>query len=190
MFSNDDNFLESEPTQELLSLPENVHHKPFIKAAVLLPFFEQNGQLQLIFTKRSSLVRHHKGQICFPGGAYDSDDDSLWITALREFEEGLGVSRAKIHYVSELPSVRTPTYFEVKPFIGFLHSDFVIKPNADEVDSVLMIPVDHFRDDRQLRFEEREYFGKIFNVPFYSYESHDIWGVTGRILHKCMKLWK
>lgn len=190
MFLNDDNLSESEHIREFLDFPVDVQAQSFIKAAVLVPFFEEAGELKLILTKRSTQVRHHKGQICFPGGAHDPTDESLWATALREFEEELGVASAQIQYVSELAPVRTPTYFEVKPFIGFLPSDFEIKPNADEVESVLVIPAQHFRDDTQLRFEEREYFGRTFQVPFYSYESHDIWGVTGRILHKCMKLWK
>lgn len=189
MFSHDPQSEYTATTDNTNEQSSQIQSVEFIKAAVIVPFFETSGELHVMLTKRSSNVRHHKGQICFPGGAKDMSDASLWHTAQREFEEELGISRNHIQYVSELPTLLTPTYFEVKPYIGFVHSEWVVRPNTDEVESVLMIPVQHFSDENNLRFEEREYFGKKFKSPLYTYHSHDIWGVTGRILHNCLKQW-
>lgn len=159
-------------------------------AAVLIPVFERDNELQLVFTKRSKSVQHHKGQICFPGGAKDQTDQNLWETALRESHEELGIDPRHVYYISELPKLSTPSLFEVTPFIGFLMNEPKFVPNPKEIERVITSPLEHFRDQNNLRFEEREYFGKIFPVPFFNYQDHEIWGATGRIMLSFLERWK
>lgn len=151
-------------------------------AGVLIPVFLKNGELNVIFTKRSNNVQHHKGQICFPGGSRETHDENLWQTATRETEEELGIDRNTIYHVGKLPSLITPTRFRITPYIGFITSEFDLKPCPVEVDSVFAAPLTHFLDHINLRFEKRVYAGKEFDVPFFRYKSHEIWGATGSIL--------
>lgn len=162
----------------------------FNPAAVLLPFFEEKGKLKLIFTKRSLTVQHHKGQICFPGGGTEGLDKNLWQTALRETKEEIGIAPSQVFYISELPKLKTPSMFEVTPFIGFVFPPIKLNPNPNEIDQILTIPFDHFTDKSCLRFEELEYFNKKFPIPFFKYKKTEIWGVTGRILLNLIDLWK
>jgi len=158
-------------------------------AAVLIPIFEKDGELHLVLTKRSQTVQHHKGQICFPGGRMDDVDQSLWHTALRETEEELGIQAAHIYYIHELPKLNTPSMFEVTPFIGFLHHHPNFAPNPHEIDSIIVVPLTHFKNQNNLRIEHREYFGKTYPVPFFNYGSYEIWGATGRIILNLLDHW-
>ena len=60
-------------------------------ASVLIPLYEKNGQTHILFTKRTSHVSKHKGQISFPGGKKDEEDATLVVTALRESYEEVGI---------------------------------------------------------------------------------------------------
>ncbi|MBF0105242.1 MAG: CoA pyrophosphatase [Deltaproteobacteria bacterium] len=161
----------------------------FNPAAVLIPFFEDEGQLYLIFTKRSETVFHHKGQICFPGGGVESGDLSLWHTALRETHEEIGIPPSHIYFIKEIQKIRTPSMFEVTPFVGFVFPKINFNPNPNEIACVITVPFDHFMDKKNVRIEEMEYFGKKFPIPFYYYEGHEIWGATGRIIASLMEVW-
>jgi 8-oxo-dGTP pyrophosphatase MutT (NUDIX family) len=64
---------------------------PLRPAAVLIPLYVREKALWTLFTKRTDLVEHHKGQISFPGGGKHAADANLWETAIRETEEEIGV---------------------------------------------------------------------------------------------------
>jgi 8-oxo-dGTP pyrophosphatase MutT (NUDIX family) len=71
-----------------------VSHLPFPRAAVLIPLFKKEKECSILFTKRTHQVRHHKGEISFPGGMFDEEDANLERTALREASEEIGLRRA------------------------------------------------------------------------------------------------
>lgn len=153
-----------------------------ISAAVLIPLHITKEGLSLLFTKRSQTVRHHKGQICFPGGAKENHDFNLWHTALRETEEEIGLKQNHIHFISQLSNLTTPTGFHITPYVGFISELDQLKPNPEEICEIFSAPIAHFLDQKNVRFEEREYFGKKINTPFYDYKTHIIWGATGRMI--------
>jgi 8-oxo-dGTP pyrophosphatase MutT (NUDIX family) len=161
----------------------------FKKAAVLVPAYMQDGNIFILFTKRSDLVEHHKGQICFPGGSEDKQDVSLWQTALRETDEEVGISAEKIFYICDLPKIRTPSFFEITPFLGFIHTDFTLNPNPSEIDSIFSVPVSHFFDEKHVRFQELLLIDKTIHSPCYTFKEHEIWGATARILHSLLEKW-
>ncbi len=162
-------------------------NQTFKNAAVLLPAFMKDGEIYLIFTKRSELVQHHKNQICFPGGMAETLDKDLWQTALRETFEEIGVHPRQVFYICELPKIQTPTFFEITPYLGLIHSDFELKPNPDEIDHVFVAPLSHFLEPNNVRFEEFELHSQKIQVPFYRYQDYEIWGATGRILHSLLE---
>ena len=91
------------------------------ESAVIALFYASQGQLNLVLTLRSNTLKHHRGEVCFPGGGREDSDLTLRDTALREAQEELGVPRAQVRILGTL----TPLYIEpsrnrVHPFVGWL----------------------------------------------------------------------
>jgi 8-oxo-dGTP pyrophosphatase MutT (NUDIX family) len=153
-----------------------------ICAAVLLPLLYKEGQWHVVFTQRTQNVEHHKGQISFPGGACEPGDQDLAATALRETYEEIGVPPHAVEILGVLDDFPTITDFLVTPFVGILSSLPSYCLNPQEVEAVLEVPLSFFGDPGGLRVEPREYQGRVFEVLFWDYGPHTIWGATARIL--------
>jgi 8-oxo-dGTP pyrophosphatase MutT (NUDIX family) len=160
------------------------------RAAVLLPLYEARDQLHILFTRRSELVEHHKGQISFPGGAYDSTDPDLRYTAVRETWEEIGVAMDHVEVIGQLDEMVTVSNFLVRPFVGhitqpapypFVHSEI-------EVAEILEVPLDHLRDESNLVAEPRIYQGRQIVAYSFHWRDHVIWGATARILKQFLEL--
>ena len=93
-------------------------------AAVLLPIVEHPEQLTVLFTQRAKHLKHHAGQVSFPGGKQEDTDENLLETALRETEEEIGLHRSHIEVIGNLPIYRTISRYEVLPYISFVQPDF------------------------------------------------------------------
>ncbi|MBL7684773.1 MAG: CoA pyrophosphatase [Deltaproteobacteria bacterium] len=156
----------------------------FNPSAVLVPLYLKKGEEYLLFTVRNHLVRHHKGEICFPGGRADETDSSLERTALRECEEELGIAPHKIEILGEMDDLITPTFYKISPFVGLLEDIDKIQMNHHEISEVLEIPLKHFLDSKSLEMAYFEYFGESLEFPFYYWNHHRIWGATARILRQ------
>ena len=100
--------------------PRSIGKSPLTKSAVLVPIVKRENGLELLFTKRSDTVEHHKGQISFPGGATDATDLSPADTALRETFEEIGLERSAITIIGVMDDLRTPSGFVVTPVVGFI----------------------------------------------------------------------
>ncbi len=151
-------------------------------AAVLLPILYKEGQWHVLFTQRTQNVEHHKGQISFPGGACEPGDEDLIATALRETYEEIGVPPGVVEILGALDDFPTVTDFMVTPFVGVLPYPLLYRPNLEEVEAVLEVPLSFFADPTGLRVEQRQHRGQILDVLFWDYGSHTIWGATARIL--------
>lgn len=158
---------------------------PGTPAAVMVPVLDLQ-EPAILFTKRTDLVRDHKGEISFPGGARHGEDADLLATALRETEEELGIPAEAFDVLGGLPP--TPTIvsgFVIAPYVGLLEELPAIRPSEEEIDEVLEIPV------RTLRDVEREVPAPGGLHPtMYSYEVDGslVWGATGRILHGFLEI--
>ena len=151
-----------------------------VKAAVLIPLYEEGGRLHAVFTKRPADMRRHAGEISFPGGRMDDDED-LRDTALREAEEEIGLARERVQVVGALPPTGTiVTNYAVYPFVGLTGSGNAFRPNPMEVDQVveLALPdlIDGFERKRLIRR------GVPIKTDTYTVGGHLIWGATARIL--------
>jgi 8-oxo-dGTP pyrophosphatase MutT (NUDIX family) len=157
-------------------------------AAVLLPLLYKEGRWHVLFTQRTQDVEHHKGQISFPGGACETIDEDLAATALRETDEEIGVPPHLVRVLGALDDFPTITHFMVTPFVGVVPYPLTYRLNRYEVESVVEVPLVFFTDPTGPRIEQREHEGQIFDVLFWDYGPHTIWGATARILQGFLDL--
>lgn len=152
------------------------------RAAVLVPFIESETGLRLILTKRSSALKHHPGQIAFPGGKVDDSDADETAAALREAEEEIGLSRGNVEVLGRMPAHETVTGFLITPVFGRIRVAFDPVPEAGEVDEVFSVPFAHVADPGRFQIQSR--FWRENRVSYYTvpYGPYYIWGATARIL--------
>ncbi|HYM16679.1 MAG TPA: CoA pyrophosphatase [Dehalococcoidia bacterium] len=160
------------------------------RAAVLLPLYEHGGELHVLFTRRSELVEHHKGQISFPGGAYDAGDGDLRQTALRETWEEIGVEMEHVELLGQLDEMITVSDFLVRPYVGRITraGPYPFAHSEAEVAEILEVPLAHLRDDVNVFSEPRLYQGREIVAYSFVWEGHIIWGATARILKQFLDL--
>ena len=160
------------------------------RAAVLLPIFEREGELHLLFIRRAQTLRNHGGEIAFPGGSSDAGDNSAVTTALREAWEEVGLDPALVSVLGVLPPVFTVvSNFLITPVVAFLPTGpGSLQRQPDEVDELLFLPLRGLADPRIAYTEEWTRQGQTRTVYFYDYGPYHIWGATARILNQLLAL--
>lgn len=113
-------------------------------SAVLVPLFERGGEAHVWLVRRASGLRQHGGQVAFPGGKRDPEDDSLLTTALREAHEEVGLARGEADVLGQLDDYLTITGFTITPYVGWVRPDLALTPNEGEVARVFAAPVAAF----------------------------------------------
>lgn len=153
------------------------------KSAVLVPLYERDGVVQLLFIKRTDRVGSHKGEIGFPGGRLEPGDSGPLAAALREAEEEVGIPPHTVRPLGALPPVSTVvTSMVIYPFVGGLAAPPELILSEFEVAETIEVPLPILLDPANQREEEwliRETRRRVF---FYRHGPHDIWGATGRIV--------
>ena len=127
-------------------------------------------------------MKHHPGQIAFPGGKRDEEDADLHATALREAHEEIGLPTEKVTIFGELPVHETVTGFNVRPILGLIRDDFDPISEIGEVAEVFTVPLRHVLNPGNYLIEGRRWRGarrQYYAVPYGPYY---IWGATARIL--------
>ncbi|WP_299608417.1 CoA pyrophosphatase [uncultured Tateyamaria sp.] len=162
-----------------ITLPADRKLRP---AAVLAPIIEGRNGYELILTKRSSALKHHPGQIAFPGGKRDEGDTSLIETALREAREEIGLHDQNVEVLGTFAPHETVTSFTVTPVVALVKREFDAMPEAGEVSEVFRVPLSHVLAPENFVIEARRWRGQkrmYYTVPYGPYY---IWGATARIL--------
>lgn len=172
--------------------PKRIENKAsqLIHAAVLIPIFKKTNQYEVLFTERTHKVEHHKGQISFPGGAVEPDDQNFEETALRESFEEVGLLQEDVKVLGRLDDQLTvASSYIIHPFVGEIPHPYEFKINQDEVERIISVPLDLFFEENpdrhpgSIEFETFTYRG-----PAYRYDDVTIWGATATIMSKFVNI--
>ena len=162
--------------------PDMLPQGNLTQAAVLIPVVERTDGFTVLFTQRTQHLAHHPGQISFPGGHRDPEDDTLEDTALRETEEEVGIGREHIEVIGRISQYKTRTGFDVTPVVAIVKPEFKVKADPFEVAEVfevpllfLLNPANHEKHKRKFEGRDREFYA----MP---YKDYFIWGATAGML--------
>lgn len=153
-----------------------------LRAAGVLVAITDGPEPHVILTKRSSALKHHPGQVSFPGGKVEDSDTDERQAALREAHEEIGLSPDLVTVLGALPPHETVTGFRVTPVVSIVSETFLPKPDASEVAEVFSTPLAHLMRRQNYSVQSRRWRGQkrfFFTVPWGPYY---IWGATARIL--------
>jgi 8-oxo-dGTP pyrophosphatase MutT (NUDIX family) len=176
-------------------MPENVVEalRPKLRpAGVLVPIIERGQALSVLLTERSEELKHHAGQVSFPGGGMESHDVDIAATALRETHEEVGIHPSEVDIAGYLEPTATITGFAVTTVIGFVQPTFQLTPDPTEVSHAFEVPLEFLMDHDNAEYSEREFGGSMVPVVSFQFGEHTIWGATAgiiislsRVLQKC-----
>lgn len=159
-------------------LPET----PLRPAAVLVGLREYADGARVVLTRRQDALRHHAGQISFPGGRVDEGDAGPLAAALRETAEEVGLPSSAIAPVGWLDPYATITGFHVYPLVATLDPAAPLRPNPDEVAEAFEVPLAFLLDPANAHDVLVEWRGRPRQLVEFHWGSHRIWGATAAML--------
>jgi 8-oxo-dGTP pyrophosphatase MutT (NUDIX family) len=170
---------------------EHIRAAGRIPSAVLLPLFIKQDRHYLLFTRRTQLVRYHKGEISFPGGGYHDHDTTLLDTALRESYEEIGLKPQDVEVLGELDDILTMfSNYIISPFIGSIAPDYNFIPSQFETAEIISIPVAALLEKDCCRYEPRHSENGVpYHPHVYYFENKKITGATAAILKQFLQIY-
>ncbi|GIX30458.1 MAG: coenzyme A pyrophosphatase [Porticoccaceae bacterium] len=165
----------AEPATSLVTSPPNP------VAAVLLPVVAADTP-RLLFVRRAERLGKHGGQVAFPGGMWESADDSLIQTALREAEEEIGLSPQAVDLLGSLEPETSIYGVSVFPFVGAVSPPIVLRPEPSEIAAIFEVPLEALLDEARHRLVRIASEGRAYRAPAFCWENELVWGLTYRIL--------
>lgn len=169
--------------------PLKIHFGEFQgEAAVTLLLVKDSewAEPALVLTRRAKHLRHHPGEVAFPGGKWEFGDASLAATALRETWEEIDQPCSDVDLIATLPRASTRQGTLVTPYVGWIESLQGLTPNPDELDEIFAVPISYLLQDPRIRTNvfvraDKAYCGEV-RVPVYKYQGFTIWGFTAGVI--------
>ena len=166
------------------SFPSDLFQNTPLDAAVLIPILKKDKVWHLLFTRRTSSLPEHSGQVAFPGGRSDPGDASPEVTALREAEEEINLIPGIVNILGKLHQLRTISNYCVFPVVGHIPWPYEFLLAREEVSRIFTIPLEWLADPINHNVQLRELPSPHSPVPviyFDRYEGELLWGISAQI---------
>ena len=154
--------------------------KADVAAAVLIAVTDRPHP-GVILTIRREHLRTHAGQIAFPGGRLDPEEDAI-AAALREANEEILLDPMAVEIVGSIEEYRTVTGFVVTPVLGVVPPDLPLEPHEHEVAGLFEAPLDFVLDRNNQRQRSALFQGRMRQYYEIIWQEHRIWGATAAII--------
>ena len=161
--------------------------RPLVAASVLV-LMERGPTWNVVLTKRTTSVDHHKGEVSFAGGMRDPSDADVRATALREAHEEIGLDPLHVTVLGEIDELVTVTGFVITPVVAVVDSDHVYRPNPGEVERVLRVPLEYLRDANSWFEDVRTWGDRTYVLRSCRFGEDIIWGATSRMLQNFLEI--
>ncbi len=155
---------------------------PLAPAAVLVPLISRTHGWQVLLTQRTRHLKHHAGQISFPGGRQEEQDRSRVAAALRETKEEVGIDPDEVMVVGRLEPFSTISGYAVTPIVGIVKADYELRLDRHEVESAFEVPLDFVLDRANRKRQSVHFKGRRRQTYVIKYRDYRIWGATAAIL--------
>ena len=157
------------------------------QAAVLVPVLAM-GEPELLLTVRAHGLSTHSGEVAFPGGRRDPEDDDLIHTALREAGEEVGLPSSQVQVIGRLTSRESLHGLEVTPVVGLLPPEPRLLANPGEIADIFQVPLRFFAENPCEILPRVDYLGRQWQIPCYEYQGYRIWGLTAMMVVELVNL--
>lgn len=159
----------------------------FKHAAVLIALVQREHGLNVLFTLRTAHLTQHAGQISFPGGRAELQDQDAIATALRETEEEIGLHQSQVEILGQLPDYLTVTGYRVTLVVGAVQELPQLTSDQNEVADIFEVPLaflmdgsNHQRRAMSINMPEHQPIKRHFYaMPYHDYF---IWGATAGMI--------
>jgi len=155
---------------------------PLRAAAVLVGLVNRPDGLHVLLTQRTDTLEHHPGQICFPGGHIEADDQDATAAALRETWEEIGLPATNVDVMGRLDTYVTRTGFSITPMVALIQPPFDLCLDDREVANAFEVPLAFFMNPANHLRHQRDFEGTRRNFYAMPYKDHYIWGATAGML--------
>jgi len=156
--------------------------RTFARAAVMVPIVERPEGLTVLLTERASHLKHHPGQISFPGGRMEPADAGPWEAAVRETREEIGLAAEFASLAGYLHDHMVLTGYLITPAVAFVRPGFQLALDLTEVQDVFEVPLEFVLDLRNHLPRDRSIAGHTVITHEIPYEGRQIWGATASML--------
>lgn len=157
-------------------------------AGVLIPVRQHETGLSVLLTQRSADLKHHAGQVSFPGGRMEESDADIEATALRETCEEVGIGEDEVAIIGYLETMPTVTGYAVTPVVGLVDGGVDLTIDRTEVEFAFEVPLPFLLDPANHRLVDREWQGLSFSMVEFHFDGKRIWGATAQMLMRFIKL--